>query len=123
MSDDLSKDVLGWIQSESVDDTADYVARGRKYAGLPDEEAKSQWIHAFRSLANDFVNSPWWRIQSHLTSELALRGLEPPFELVLEDMEKLSKGLDVAIKSKAGDEAAGEAALNRFRAFQSKRSN
>ncbi|WP_213741906.1 hypothetical protein [Bradyrhizobium sp. dw_411] len=123
MSDDLRKDVLGWIQSERIDDVAEYAARGRKYAALSDEEAKSQWVHAFQSLANDFVKSQWWQIQIDLSAELELRGLEPPYEQVLEDIEKLSIGLNAAIESKAGDPAAGEASMNRFRAFQSKRTN
>jgi hypothetical protein len=123
MSDDLNKDLLSWVQSEAVDGTAAYAARGRKYAGLSDEEARSQWVNAFRALANDFVKSPWWHIQSDLRSELELRGLEPPYRLVQEDLVKLSNGLNAEVENGAGDRAAGEAALERFRAFQLKRGN
>lgn len=123
MNDDLEKDVVGWVQSESMDEIAGYASRGRKYAELSNDEAVSQWVQAFRSLANDFVKSPWWHIQSDLTSELSLRGLEPPYEMVREDIEKLSKGLTEAAESNLGNEAAGESALDRFRAFRAKQSN
>ncbi|OMI05515.1 hypothetical protein BSN85_24800 [Bradyrhizobium brasilense] len=123
MTNDLSKDILNFSRSEEVDRTADYASRGRKHAGLSDDELKSQWVDAYRSLASDFINSEWWQIEGDFHSELLLRGIEAPFDLVKDDMRRLADGLDAAIQSGAGDERAGDEALNRFLAFQAKKSN
>jgi hypothetical protein len=123
MTDDLSKDIASWSRSEDVNRTADYASRGRKHAGLSDDELKAKWVDAFRNLAGDFINSEWWQIESDLLSEFTLRAVEAPFDLVKDDLQKLSDGLNAAIKSGAGDERAGEESLARFRAFQSKQTN
>jgi len=42
-----------WLQSGSVDRIADYVARARRYSGIPDDELLKRWKDALRLTATD----------------------------------------------------------------------
>jgi hypothetical protein len=52
--DEIDKSVRSWIGSERVDYVADYVARGRKYAELSEEDLSSAWVQSFRNYARNY---------------------------------------------------------------------
>ena len=82
--------IQSWIESESVDDIADYAARGRRFATLSDAELLEAWVGALKKSARNFQNTRVRDMHSDYTSEYRLRRLEPPYDLVSDDLDKMT---------------------------------
>jgi hypothetical protein len=65
------------MQAKAVDAAADYVRRGRAHRGLTDADLAGAWVAAFRA----YSHNP--------EAELNLRRMDPPFDAVREDLERL----------------------------------
>jgi hypothetical protein len=50
-SDELDRDMLSWLKSNSIDNQADYLRRGRRYCGLQDGMLLEEWKKVFRAMA------------------------------------------------------------------------
>src|SRR6266699_2885379 len=70
-----------FLQHKSLEQTQDYLVRGRRFAKLDVAQLNEDWIIAVRSwLAHkDRTNE---RMMDDLVAELRLRGLEPPYGAV-----------------------------------------
>ncbi len=85
MADDPREDpeaiVNAFLQHKSLEQTQDYLVRGRRFAKLDVAQLNEDWIIAVRSwLAHkDRTNE---RMMDDLVAELRLRGLEPPYGAV-----------------------------------------
>lgn len=80
MSKDRAADLHSWLRSNSVDCIADYLARGRRFASLRDEELCEAWKVAFRAWAAQPSFEPVQADHGDLFAEIGFRGLEPPVE-------------------------------------------
>jgi hypothetical protein len=63
-----------------------YVAGGRRWSGLPDDELRARWVSAFKAWAHDLPNPDKKREHDDFDSELALRGIELPLKDVEEEL-------------------------------------
>jgi hypothetical protein len=88
-----SNTIQSWIESESVDDIAEYAARGRKFADLSDAELSEAWVRALKQYAKNFQNTRLRDTHSDYTSEFRLRRLEPPYDLVSGDLNKMTNAV------------------------------
>ena len=85
MADDPREDpeaiVNAFLQHKSLEQTRDYLVRGRRFAKLDVAQLNEDWIIAVRSwLAHkDRTNE---RMMDDLAAELRLRGIEPPYVAV-----------------------------------------
>jgi hypothetical protein len=79
--DDPEAIVNAFLQHKSLEQTQDYLVRGRRFAKLDVAQLNEDWIIAVRSwLAHkDRTNE---RMMDDLVAELRLRGLEPPYGAV-----------------------------------------
>src|SRR5476649_2609849 len=77
-----------WLQNELLEQTRDYLTRGRRFERLRINQLNEEWAKAFRQ----FVR---WRVGSHVRdmddagAELRLRGDEFPTYLVGSEVERL----------------------------------
>jgi hypothetical protein len=73
--------VNAFLKHKSLEQTQDYLVRGRRFAKLDVAQLNEDWIIAVRSwLAHkDRTNE---RMMDDLVAELRLRGLEPPYGAV-----------------------------------------
>jgi hypothetical protein len=78
-----------WIASKATEFTAAYLARGRKHQHLSDEELSSGWVLALRNVVDDIHDPEWRAAERDFESEFALRGEEPPYHLVPDELERL----------------------------------
>jgi regulator of sirC expression with transglutaminase-like and TPR domain len=91
--------VLGFIQDQEMESTASYVARGRAYAGLSDDEATTQWADAFRRWTATLEAEP----MNDLAAELSLRDIDLPMHLVEAEWAQVrDKALAVLREEDAG---------------------
>jgi hypothetical protein len=124
MSEDDSNDELrGWAQSEVVDATANYAARGRKHRDMSDDDLSAAWVSSFTDVARDFTNPHLWSIQSDLAAEYGLRAVEPPYQLVAADRIRLVTSMEKMAKSLGADdyELLGENVFRKFSSYLAKR--
>jgi hypothetical protein len=77
--------VNAFLQHKSMKQMQDYLARGRRFAELDMERLNKDWIIAVRSwLAHKHRTKE--RLMDDLAAELRLRGLEPPYGAVEQDL-------------------------------------
>ena len=84
----MQDDVEGWMGSNASDRLADYAARGRKHQGLTDEALVSKWVSSFRRMAEDVRDDDRRRVEEDFKSELLLRNISPPYDLIAEEFER-----------------------------------
>jgi hypothetical protein len=91
VADDSSEDpeavVNAFLQHKSLEQTQDYLVRGRRFAKLDVAQMSEDWILAHKNRTNE-------RMMDDLAAELRLRGLEPPYgavEQVLADRSAQTK--------------------------------
>ena len=89
----------------------DYLARGRRFAKLDLERLNKNWIFAIRSwLANKHRTKE--RMMDDLGAELRLRGLEPPYGAVEQQLADRSAQTNEAERKKSVRKVARE--IGRF---------
>jgi hypothetical protein len=125
MTSNSDKDniVHSWVNSSSVDDIADYAARGRRYETISDSELSSAWVQAFKASAQNIHNKEQRRLQIDYGAELSLRGIQPPFDLVRDDMELMFASIQAWMATLTSEElnSLGQSVETDFEAFKGKR--
>ena len=74
------------LESAAADDRTDYLRRGRRHAGLNDDQLLCGWVAAFKALVTEQCDETK-RALSDLSVELDLRGFHPGDGLVREEMK------------------------------------
>jgi len=93
MADDPREDpeviVNTFLQHKSLEQMQDYLARGRRFATFDVRQLTKDWITAVRSwLAHKDHTKE--RMMDDLAAELRLRGLEPPYLAVEQELADCS---------------------------------
>jgi len=97
--DDLDNDLHGWLQSEDMNATADYVRRGRQFENLPLSDLIAQWAVTFKD-PDEYMRSREHRaLSSDYMSEFRLRKIDPPMDLVRADFAKIQKAIKKWMKA------------------------
>jgi hypothetical protein len=83
--EDLQAIVNVFLQHKSMEQTHDYLARGRCFVKFDVQRLNENWIIAVRSWLThkDRTNE---RMMDGLASELRLRGLEPPYGAIAREL-------------------------------------
>jgi hypothetical protein len=85
--------------------TQSYVDRGRQFKDATTEDLQTLFVQMFRIWGAD----PWWEGRSRLEdveAEYKLRGVEPPFALVKDDLEKAISAIADGIEQMNAEERA-----------------
>ena len=99
--------VTAFLQNQSLEQTQDYLARGRRFAKLDVGQLNEDWIIAVRSwlARKDRARE---RMMDDLTAELQLRGSEPPYDAVKKELAARFAGIEDAAQNKIRSEVARE---------------
>jgi hypothetical protein len=89
MGDDLAIESL---QHAQMNETRDYVERGRALASQTDDEAKNVWVAMFERWFDE-KTAENGRNMDDAAAELRLRGLEPPHDRVKAKIDELQAEL------------------------------
>ena len=122
-ADRPDEEIRGWLRSVGMDDTANYAARGRKHRDMSPTDLSAAWVVSFEKLADDFGNADLHLIQNDLAAEYDLRGVEPPYDLVIDAMDRFADGVKAAMaKFTPSDmELLGEKVFEKYSAFKARR--
>lgn len=82
-----------FLENEKLEQTQDYLRRGRPYAGLAPADLPACWIAAFRNFAADVGDDDDLVRMFDLEAEYRLRGLRLPEEFVAAEQEALDRGM------------------------------
>ena len=96
--DEVDKDVHGWLRSQELDATADYVRRGRQFSGLALPDLTAQWAGTFKDGDEHIRSKELRNLSSDYASEFALRGTKPPMDLIQADFAKIQKAMKTMLK-------------------------
>jgi hypothetical protein len=101
--------VNAFLQHKSMNQMQDYLARGRRFVGLDMERLNKDWIIAVRGwLAHKHRTKE--RPMDDLAAELRLRGLEPPYSAVEQDLADRSAQTSETERKRTVTEMAQEIA-------------
>jgi hypothetical protein len=91
--------VHAFLQHRSIEQTQDYLARGRRFAALDVGRLSEDWIIAVRSwlARKDRARE---RMMDDLTAELQLRGSDPPYDAVKGELAARFVGIEDAAQKK-----------------------
>jgi len=99
--------VNAFLQHKSTEKMQDYLARGRRFAEFDVERLKKDWIIAVRSwFAHKHRTKE--RMMDDLAAELRLRGLEPPYDAVEQELADRSAQTNEAKRKKTARKVARE---------------
>jgi hypothetical protein len=97
--------IVAFLEHRKMEQTQDYLTRGRRFATLDAEQLSEDWIMAVRRwLARK--NRPGERMMDDLSAELQLRGFEPPYDAVKQELATRFCDLEEVEQKKAGGELA-----------------
>ena len=99
--------VNAFLQHKSMQQMQDYLGRGRRFAKLDVERLKKDWIIAVRSWL-PHKDRTKERMMDDLAAELRLRGLEPPYGAVKQELADRSAQTNQVESKKAVREVARE---------------
>jgi hypothetical protein len=77
-----------WVQNELLEQTRDYLTRGRRFERLRLDQLNVEWAKAFRQFVRQRIG-PHLRNMDDAGAELRLRGEEFPTYLVMLEVEQL----------------------------------
>jgi hypothetical protein len=102
--------VDAFLEHKRMEQTKDYLARGRRFAALDVGQLSEDWIIAVRSwLARK--DRECEQMMDDLTAELQLRRSEPPYDAVKQELAARFALIEEAEQAKIGTQLAQEVAL------------
>jgi len=102
--------VDAFLEYRRMEQTKDYLSRGRRFAALDVGQLSEDWIIAVRSwlACKDRERE---QMMDDLTAELQLRRSEPPYDAVKQELAARFALIEGADQAKAGTQLAQEVAL------------
>ena len=91
---DFDDATWAFIENEKLEQTRDYLRRGRPYGGLAPHELQARWIEAFRDFAADIGDDDDLVRMFDLEAEYRLRDLSLPEELVAAEQEMMDRAME-----------------------------
>ena len=98
------RDVELFLANEQVDQIVDYASRGRLYERLTDGELAEKWIHAFRLFADAPSDERRRAIEIDLKAEFQLRGIEPPYDQVRSEINRIVDSMSSGLETMKRDD-------------------
>jgi hypothetical protein len=84
--DDSQKMGEAFLESELMDETSGYLARGRRFENLSTGELGDGWVRAFTDWR---ANGADHQVMDDLAAELRLRKLDMPYERVAKELDDM----------------------------------
>lgn len=81
-------DIMALLESDAMNKLAAYAARGRSHRTLSEQQLTDAWKQAFKNVANDPHIYEARAAENDLASEFQLRGLDPPYDEVKDDVQR-----------------------------------
>jgi hypothetical protein len=97
--------IHAFLQRRSIEQRRDYLASGRRFATLDVGQLSESWVTAVRNWLSRKERVTELTMDD-LTAELRLRGLEPPYDAIKQELATRFQGTNEVAQKKAGREFA-----------------
>ena len=103
-SRDTEKDlVLTYLRNQGLEDTENYIRRGRSLSKVDAGELKDRWVHAFRRMvaaaqSHQRESKLNRRDRADIEAELLIRNVDLPYDAVRKEMQAFFSAADAAVK-------------------------
>ena len=87
-----------FLAIQRVDQIADYASRGRVHERLTDRQLAKKWINAIRQCAHASSDEKRRSIESDLKAEFQLRSIEPPYEQVKLELDRIAADISSGLE-------------------------
>lgn len=77
-----------FLYSWRLDQAADYIQRGRRFAGLSDADLVAKWFTVLRAMADAPLDPSCLAETIDVEAELDLRHIEPPYDQVQPELDR-----------------------------------
>jgi hypothetical protein len=87
-----------WLAEGRMQLVQDYSSRGRSLEGVPTDQLRGEWVALMRAWVtnpHEFRNLK----RADIESEFTLRGLEPPYEMVVDEFEAVTRFISAAMEN------------------------
>ena len=101
---DAEGDLEMFLASQQLDQIADYASRGRVHERLTDQQLAKNWINAIRQRAHASSNEQREAIESDLKAELQLRRIEPPYDQVKLELDRIEADISSRLEKMKRDD-------------------
>jgi hypothetical protein len=101
-----------FLQHTSIGQRRDYLARGRRFGTLDGRQLRESWINAVRNWLARKDRAAELTMDD-LTAELRLRGLEPPYNAVKQELAARFARINEVAQNKAAKEFARQIGMFR----------
>jgi hypothetical protein len=101
---DVERDVEMFLAIQQVDQIADYASRGRVHERLTDQQLGKKWVGAFRRCAHAPSDEQRRAIENDLKAEFQLRSIEPPYEQVKLEIDRIVAGISSGFEKMKRDD-------------------
>jgi len=99
-----------FLQQKKMEQTQDYLGRGRRFKGLDSSQLNDDWVSAVRRwLARKDRSRE--QTMDDLAAELELRGAEPPYHAVKQELAAGFAAIEKVEQTKVGKQFARDLAL------------
>jgi hypothetical protein len=88
--DDHDELMRAWIDNRLLEQVEDYLGRGRRLAGSDHAVLRRHWIAAMKLWSAKAANAEDHKLREDIQAEMQLRGHRLPYELVKEELAKLT---------------------------------
>jgi hypothetical protein len=99
-----------FLQHRKMEQTQDYLNRGRRFAALEAGQLSEDWVNAVRMWLARKDNSRE-RTMDDLAAELELRGSEPPYEEVKQELAARFADIEEVEQTEVGKQFAQQIAM------------
>src|SRR3982074_3649356 len=89
-------DMMALLESDAMNKLAAYAAGGRSHKNLSEQQLTDPRKQAFKNLANDPRVYEARARENSLACEFKLRGLDPPYDKVKDDVERYMSAAETA---------------------------
>ena len=89
-------DMMALLESDAMNKLAAYAAGGRSHKNLSEQQLTDAWKQAFKNVANDPRVYEARAAENDLACEFKLRGLDPPYDQVKDDVERYMSAAETA---------------------------
>jgi hypothetical protein len=100
MSDEEPIDSI--LAEDAMEKNRDYVLRGRRFRDVDTDILRQRWTETFKIWAADLANQEVLRENNDAEAELRLRQIEPPYETVKAETERLAATIPLKEKDPEG---------------------
>jgi hypothetical protein len=88
-----------FLQSRQIDQIAEYMQRGARFAPLSDDDLVAQWLTTFRAMADAPSDPPLFAEFVDVEAEMDFRGIVPPYDQIQPEVDRWLAATDITIQA------------------------